>query len=148
MKQTNSGRALLECGRKYEKLERKDQRTKLCSLIINEILEKNSDKTITTTKFVRLSLELSSLFPKISPSIFYIQYSRGNKFALKVNKGGALYQEYLKVRARFRREGILPPSTRGNSLNGKSKEPLDQVAQRREFPPVNEDVLGKFSSES
>ncbi|XP_024879533.1 uncharacterized protein LOC112459586 [Temnothorax curvispinosus] len=71
---------------------------------------------------IRLANELCEIFPGTSPASFFLTFLPKTPFQHQRNLSGPLYKAYVKKRDKFRKSGVLPPSSRSASSSRSSSK--------------------------
>ncbi|XP_024884567.1 uncharacterized protein LOC112462781 [Temnothorax curvispinosus] len=117
---TQLGRSLLAKAKEQEIVE--EDRKNASVLVIDGILEKEPSRLIQSAVFQRLANELCEIFPGTSPASFFLTFLPKTPFQHQRNLSGPLYKAYVKKRDKFRKSGVLPPSSRSASSSRSSSK--------------------------
>lgn len=112
------GKAILKSGQDNGGLLDQTLRSRLARLIAARELNNNPTGVVPGHKLMSLAHEIAQIFPKESPTIYYIPYMSATAQQVKRNASGKLYDAVINRRKDLRKRGILS----GSSRNSRSSE--------------------------
>ncbi|CAH0561724.1 unnamed protein product [Brassicogethes aeneus] len=134
------GRAILKEGQARDGLLQQNSRKRLCQLIIHNLLEQEPSKTITSPEFYSLSLNVTNIFKKESPAVYFSAYLAASNFQFKKNASGKLYETYITRRRKLRQGGIIKGRRSSSTSTSRTSSPVP-VRPDADTDPVVEEKL-------
>lgn len=127
LKSSIDGKAILNSGQKNQGLLDQTLRSRLARLIATKELTDNPTGVVPGCILMKCAHEIAQIFPKESPTIYYIPYMSATSQQIKRNASGKLYDAVVNRRKDLRKRGVIAGSSRSSRSSSSETSSATEV---------------------